>query len=45
MIHAKKDRVMIPAGRKIEELFIFFGQEILYVAHKDKLKSPKKVSI
>ena len=33
------------AGRKIEKLFIYWGQEILYVALRDKLKSTKKVSI
>ena len=32
-------------GCKIEKLFICWGQEILYVAHRDKLKSPQKVSI
>ena len=35
----------IKAGRKIEKFYFSLGQEILYVAHRDKLKSPKKVSI
>ena len=45
----KTDKILTPchskAGRKIEKLFIRWGREILYVAHRDKLKSPKKVSI
>ena len=38
-------RCSINAGRKIEKLFICWGQEIFYVTHRDKLKSSKKVSI